>query len=317
MLGKITDPNCTSEYDGDVELPELGKWYSWAEVMDLKVFNVALKGFGFVYAYYDMVNKKYYVGVCKQSVRARARQHYKRTSNSSYVDKAIKDVGCNRILVCIVKVCKTKNLAYFENYFIDILNTIHPNGYNAMKSGYKSIDSNIQEVLSRELPQERLLELLDIGHTYCTIANTVLPIKISPNTLSAYGRSLGIVIKVRAGISPNKIAELSNKGYSNREIAQTLGIKSKNTIADIKRKYNISSIRKPSECRPVLEIDLTSGVIIAQYASVKEASNAHKIQPCSLTNRIRRKTITKDAYLIYKDEYLDQQWSSTQVAEGA
>lgn len=317
MLCKITDPNCTSEYTGDVELPELGKWYSWEEVMTLAAFNVSITGYGFVYVYYDMVNRKYYVGVCKQAVRTRARGHRNKTGNLSRIDSIIKDIGCNRILICIVKVCRVEDLAYFENYFIGILDTLHPTGYNSKKSGYKNTNSNLQEMLSRELPKERLLKLLSDGYAYCTIATTMLPIKVSPSTVAAYGRSLGIVIKIRGRLSPSKIAELSKKGYSNREIAQELGVNNRSAIAEIKHKYNIPSIRTKNERKPILKIDLNSDVILARYPSATEASDAHNIRPVSVVARIKRKTIKNGAYLVYEDEYLDQQRSSTQAAEGA
>lgn len=317
MLCKITDPNCTSEYNGDVELPELGKWYSWEEVMTLAAFNVSIYGYGFVYVYYDMVNRKYYVGVCKQAVRTRSRQHYKKTGKLSRIDSIIKDIGCNRILVCIIKVCRVEDLEYFENYFIDSLDTKHPNGYNVMKSGYKNIDSNIQEMLSRELPKERLLDLLNNGYTYRTIANTMLPFKVSESALSTYGKSHGIFRKRRGSPSPSEVAELSKKGYSTKEIAQELGYKSIRAITKIKSRYNIPSIRPIGNARSVLKIDLNSGVILDRYISVSSAGRLNGIHESTVRYKIYKKTGLNGAYFIYEDEYLDQQRSSTQVVEGA
>lgn len=241
MLCKITDPNCTSEYNGDVELPELGKWYSWEEVMTLAAFNVSITGYGFVYVYYDMVNRKYYVGVCKQAVRKRSRQHYNKTGKLSRIDSIIKDIGCNHILICIVKVCKVEDLAYFENYFMGILNTLHPNGYNIRKSGYRNTNSNIQEMLSRELPKERLLDLLNNGYTYETIASTMLPIKIAPQNISMYARPLGIIIRDRTIFSVKKIAELARKGYSNKKllILLALGVLVLSKILDSRTTYQV------------------------------------------------------------------------------
>lgn len=317
MNFKIDDPNCTSEYDGDIEIPELGKWYAWEEVMTLAVFANTLAGYGFVYVYYDMVNKKYYVGVCKQSVRARARQHYNKPGKSSQIDLVIKDIGCNRILICIVKVCKTEDLGYFEDYFIDSLNTMCPNGYNSRKSGYRNINSNIQEMLARELPKERLLELLNSGYTYCTIANTMLSIKISDSTLSAYGKSLGIVLTVRGRLTPNKLTELTSKGYSNREIAQELGIKDRNAIAKVRRRYNIPSIRTPGSPRPVLRIDINSGVILDRYLSIVSASQSNGMPESTMKRKIRNKVEINGAYFIREEDYLKQQRSVTQAVEGA
>lgn len=317
MLCKIADPNCTNEYQGDIEVPELGKWYSWEEVMTLAAFNVSISGYGFVYVYYDMVNRKYYVGVCKQAVRKRSRQHHNKTGNLSRIDSIIKDIGCTRILVCIVKVCRVEDLAYFENYFIDSLNTMHPNGYNSKKSGYKNIDSDIQEMLSRELPKERLLELLSKGYTYHTIASTMLPTKISPPTLRSYAKSIGVDRKLCGRLSPIKIAELSNKGYSNSEIARELGVKDRRGIVTIKRRYNIPSIRISGDPSPVLKIDLNSGVILDRYISIASASESTGIPKTTLTYRLGKKIYVNGAYFIREDEYLKQQRSSTQVAEGA
>lgn len=317
MHFKIDDPNCTSEYDGDIEIPELGKWYAWEEVMDLSIFKVTLTGYGFVYVYYDMVNKKYYVGVCKQSLYKRAHQHYNRTGKLPKIDSVIKDIGCNRILICVVKICKVEDLQHFENYFIDSLGTIHPNGYNSRKSGYTITDSKIQKMLSRELPKERLLKLLEDGYTYCTIASTMLPIKISDSTLSIYGQSLGIAIKPKVLLSPNKIAELSNKGYPVSKIAQELGAKNIRAIKYLKRRYNIPSIREPGSPKPVLRIDINSGVILDRYLSITSASQSNDIPRSTLQRKMRKKTVIKGVYFIFEDEYLKQQRSSTQVAEGA
>lgn len=318
MLCKITDPNCTSEYNGDVELPELGKWYSWEEVMTLAAFNVSISGYGFVYVYYDMVNKKYYVGVCKQAVRKRSRQHHNKTGKLSRIDSIIKDIGCNRILVCIVKVCRIEDLAYFENYFMGILNTLHPNGYNSKKSGYVYRDSCLTQVLMDELPKERLIELQDKGYTYTQIAS-LLSVKMTPESISIYGRSLGIKLKKRTDrpdLVANEIAELTSAGYSDSEIGDSLDLNSR-TVAGIRRKNNIPSGKPKTDGRPVLKIDVTSGVMLARYSSVCAAARTDGIPRTTLCTRIKRKTIKNGAYLIYEDEYLDQQRSSTQVAEGA
>lgn len=315
MNSKIDDPNCTSEYDGDIEIPELGKWYSWEEVMTLAVFTTKLAGYGFVYIYYDMVNKKYYVGVCRQSVRKRARQHYNKTNKLTYIEDAIKDIGCNRILVCIVKVCKVEDLVYFENYFIDTLNTMHPNGYNTIKSGYISQRATLQEKLARELPKDRLLNLLNSGYTYRKIKDTILSFKVSCDTLSTYGRSLGIILKQKGVISPTEVAELANKGYSNSEIARELKANSKSTIASIRYQYNIPNLREQTNRKPVLKIDPNSGLILAEYVSIVEAAEKCNLVPTAVSWRLKVNKVVKGVYLVYKDEYLKQQRSSTQGVE--
>lgn len=321
MHFKIDDPNCTSEYDGDIEIPELGKWYSWEEVMDLKVFNVVLEGFGFVYIYYDMVNKKYYVGVCRQSVRTRARRHYNKSSNSTYVDRAIKDVGCNRFLVCVVRVCKVENLLYYENHFIDSLNTMHPNGYNALKSAYNTRESDFQKRLASEFPKERVLELIKAGYTYQEMRNT-LPSKPSISAISRYVR-LVAPNKTRSGKHPSQIppaivSKYSRKGYSDGKIAKKLGLKSPEAIRAIRIAHNIPCGGTKQMAKPVLKIDANSGVILARYVSATEASKIDTVQDKSYTcRRIREKLVRNGAYLIYEDEYLKQQRSVTQAVEGA
>ena len=72
------------------------------------------------------------------------------------------------------------------------------------------------------------------------------------------------------------------------------------------RKHNIPSGGKKRVNRPVLKIDLNSGVILTQYPSVVEASNANKILPGSLVGRIKKNVIIDGACFVYEDEYLKQ-----------
>ena len=84
----------------------------------------------FIYAIRHKVNGKEYVGRTGREVATRVKEHANE-GDESLIGKAIAHFGGNSFSYRILETCY--NYDYHlqrERYWIDTLNTVHPNGYN-------------------------------------------------------------------------------------------------------------------------------------------------------------------------------------------
>ena len=93
--------------------------------------------FGVVYLIWNKINGKKYVGQTRQSFKRRIVEH-KRDSKKSKVgvDAAIKKYGWDNFRCGVIKSCVSKaEMDYWEKFFILVLKTKKPNGYNLTDGG--------------------------------------------------------------------------------------------------------------------------------------------------------------------------------------
>ena len=89
---------------------------------------------GIVYSLTCKLNGKQYVGQTTQSVEKRFKEHAR--NKKSYIGKAIRAYGEDKFVIAILKVCASKEeLDRWEKFFIVLLNTKAPHGYNLTDDG--------------------------------------------------------------------------------------------------------------------------------------------------------------------------------------
>lgn len=108
------------------------------------------KQMGFIYRFI-FPNRKMYVGkTTKQDVRKRWHLHRVRQNHCWLVARAIKKFGWNNIEKEVLLQTHDDLLDHYEVKFIDVLNTVRPNGYNLTPGGdFNPMDS--EEGRARQL----------------------------------------------------------------------------------------------------------------------------------------------------------------------
>ncbi|MBQ6296242.1 MAG: GIY-YIG nuclease family protein [Selenomonadaceae bacterium] len=84
--------------------------------------------YGVVYLILNTINGKMYVGQTKHTVEERFNQHaYVKTA----IGNAIHKYGKKNFRYCVIKCCASKaDMDYWEKFFIILLGSKYPNGYN-------------------------------------------------------------------------------------------------------------------------------------------------------------------------------------------
>ena len=93
--------------------------------------------YGVVYYMLNTINGKMYVGQTKQAFKRRIAEH-KRDSKKRKVgvDAAIRKYGWENFRCIVIKNCASKaEMDKWEKFFIILLNTKSPNGYNLTDGG--------------------------------------------------------------------------------------------------------------------------------------------------------------------------------------
>ena len=97
-----------------------------------------MKPFGVVYLIGNMVNGKKYVGQTVQSLKKRFNNHA--NCKSMIIGKAIRKYGRKNFRYGVIKSCASKEeLDYWEKYFIVVLHSKTPYGYNCTDGGEGAI----------------------------------------------------------------------------------------------------------------------------------------------------------------------------------
>ncbi len=89
--------------------------------------------FGLIYLLLNAINGKMYVGQTRQSFKRRISEH---KCGDQYIDRAVKKYGWENFRYSVIKICDSKaELDKWEKFFIILLNTKSPNGYNLTDGG--------------------------------------------------------------------------------------------------------------------------------------------------------------------------------------
>ena len=95
-----------------------------------------MKPFGIVYLLIDKTNGMGYVGQTTQTLKARFRQHRTNKRHDMYIDNMIRACGAKNFDCLVLRECATQGeLNFWEQFFIILLGTKVPNGYNLKDGG--------------------------------------------------------------------------------------------------------------------------------------------------------------------------------------
>lgn len=122
------------------------------------------KGYGVIYVMQCFITRKMYIGQAlnytsgnvKWSGERRVNSHYREAYKSNEIhcrllNEAIKQYGRISFLWCNLREVPENELNYWETYYVEKYNTLHPNGYNLTKGGDQN---NVSEERKKELIQE-------------------------------------------------------------------------------------------------------------------------------------------------------------------
>ncbi len=142
---------------------------------------------GFVYMIIFPSGKKY-IGQTTRNVKKRFNEHIKCTGSCVLLENAIKKYGTNNIILETLLEINNDQLNYYESKFIELFDTIEPNGYNIRSGGSKGIHS----IESRERMRQKKLGVNNHNYGKPRTANTKLAISCAKSGKKHhfYGKSL-------------------------------------------------------------------------------------------------------------------------------
>ena len=96
----------------------------------------------YIYCISNSVNKKQYIGATYRKVEQRFGQHISDAVNNrgngcTSIKNAIKEFGEDCFSVSTLLICNEEQVDFYEDRFINLYNTLYPNGYN-LKTGGRS-----------------------------------------------------------------------------------------------------------------------------------------------------------------------------------
>lgn len=96
-----------------------------------------------IYKITNLINKKIYIGQTTQPLLKRWLEHCSTSKkHKSAINKAILKYGKSNFFIQIVSTCNNINeLNHRESYYIKLMNTMSPNGYNLVSGGNNKICS--------------------------------------------------------------------------------------------------------------------------------------------------------------------------------
>lgn len=123
--------------------------------------------YGDIYVLYNKISCKCYIGQAKKytdgtrkyGTTERWKSHvrealsYRKNNTSIYLNNAIRKYGKDSFLVFPLKECHENDLDFWETYYIKLLNTMYPNGYNLTSGGRKNfkVSGIIKEKIRKKI----------------------------------------------------------------------------------------------------------------------------------------------------------------------
>jgi group I intron endonuclease len=107
-----------------------------------------------VYLVTNKTNEKQYIGQTVKTLQARWKKHLNSVDagSSYYFHKAIRKHGKENFCKVVLHVCETKEeMDFVEMFYIVLLNTKAPNGYNSTAGGEGSVDYKPTEETLRKI----------------------------------------------------------------------------------------------------------------------------------------------------------------------
>lgn len=107
--------------------------------------GVSFLFYGIVYLIWNKINGKKYVGQTTKSLQVRFNEHARR--KETLIGKAIRKYGKKNFYYGVIKSCSTcEELNYYEKFFIAVLHSQAPIGYNLTSGGENASLSEITRI---------------------------------------------------------------------------------------------------------------------------------------------------------------------------
>ena len=122
--------------------------------------NKPKKGYGFIYKYTSPSGKSY-IGQTVQSLTDRAGHNGKNYIGCKYFWSAIQKYGWENFIIEILGEFPQEELNYQERKYIEIFNTLAPNGYNIQTGGQRNYHKNRKEIYQYDSKTGKLIRRWD------------------------------------------------------------------------------------------------------------------------------------------------------------
>lgn len=293
--------------------------------------NKPKKGRGFIYKYTSPSGKSY-IGQTIQSLENRAGHNGKNYIGCKYFYSAIKKYGWNNFIVEILGEFPIEQLNFQERRFIEIFNTLAPNGYNIQffendyHKGRKRIyqydtdgnlikgwEGQLEAATSLNINQQSLNQCLKGnqkscgGYYWSYLLLEKFPIKEKIDNTEKIIYMCDLNGKVLSTF--NSIAKAADfiggergaiKRCCRNELKTAYGYKWKCPEILKEKKYNNTPI-------PIQQIDINNNEIIHTFSSISEAARSLNKSGTSLI----RKAINNENYTAYGYKWRKAQSSTT------
>ena len=96
--------------------------------------------YGYIYCIINTINNKKYIGATSQTVKKRWEQHLSDAKNNrqngcTLLKNVMREYGKDYFTIECIIICNLEQLDYYETKFIELYNTLPPNGYNLKTGG--------------------------------------------------------------------------------------------------------------------------------------------------------------------------------------
>ena len=243
---------------------------------------------GYIYLRTNTVNGKKYVGL---TTDLKTRQYNWNNLNQPYAGAAInaarEKYGIDAFDFEILKECKDEELDYWEMYYIKELNTKAPYGYNLTDGGEGVKGCNVSEETKKKLSErmkgennpfwgkhhteetKEFLKMINVGKKWTEeqkkkMSETRKGRKMPP-------RSEEWKMKQMESQKGRKHTEETRKKMSEKRKGENNGMYGKHHTEEARKKMSEKRINRKDQSKPVLQINIYTDEIIAEFCSVAEA----------------------------------------------
>ena len=201
-----------------------------------------------IYKLTNLIKNKVYIGQTTLTVEERFYYHLRKDSGCMYIRNSIQKYGSHNFKIEWIATSLTKEYTQeLEQYFIDLFNTMAPNGYNLQPAGKPVLfDLSVKERMSKsqkerhekstveeklnqtkgiisyvEQKKRPILGVNNLGETiqFDTISSAEDEGFFPCNSLkNSYDRSNGYIFYYLDEHSPEEILELASKSHSQHEL---------------------------------------------------------------------------------------------------
>lgn len=198
-----------------------------------------------IYAIKNKLNGKIYVG-CSKNIKDRWKAHCKQLKKrTSLINRAIQKYGVDNFEFAVLLKCPSMCFDYWEKYYINLLNSMTPIGYNLTSGGeYKKFYSletrqKISEANKGKVISELCRRRSSIVHTGNTYTKGLVR---TDEWRSHVSKKLKGVKHSNEHVENNRKAQLGKKLSDDTKLK--IGIASRNRVTTEEARTNMSNAQK-------------------------------------------------------------------------